>query len=160
MPLTTVAGDLFQASETIIAHGCNAQGVMGSGFALEIKNRFPDAFALYREEYERRGLKTGSIVVWNGPSVTVLNCITQERYGKTGQFVCYDSLASCMREIERMAREEIGAFAYERRVAMPLIGAARGGGDWNVISQIIDTELRSVEAVAYDLRPAPARAFA
>lgn len=159
MPLTTATGDLFHGTETIIAHGCNAQGDMHRGFAAQIMKRFPDAFALYRSEFESRGLKTGSIIVWDGPSATVINCITQDRYGRGKQFICYDALTSCMREIERMAKDRVGVFAYERRIAMPLIGADRGGGDWNIISQIIDTELRSVEAVAYSLKPMPAPAF-
>lgn len=159
MPLTTATGDLFNGTETIIAHGCNAQGEMRRGFAAHIMKRFPDAFALYRDEYETRGLKTGSILVWNGPSTTVINCITQDRYGRGKQFICYDALTSCMREIERMAKNEIGPFAYDRRIAMPFIGADRGGGDWHIISQIIDTELRSVDAVAYSLAPVATPAY-
>ena len=31
-------GDLLSVTKGIIAHGCNAQGVMGSGVALQIKN--------------------------------------------------------------------------------------------------------------------------
>ncbi len=35
--ITYKQGDLMKASETYIAHGCNAQGVMGSGVAKAIR---------------------------------------------------------------------------------------------------------------------------
>ena len=32
-------GDLLEAEEVVIVHGCNAQGVVGSGVALAIRNK-------------------------------------------------------------------------------------------------------------------------
>ena len=45
-------GDLTQAEEYIIAHGCNAQGKMGSGVAKAIRREFPQAYSYYRSAYE------------------------------------------------------------------------------------------------------------
>lgn len=33
-----VLGDLFEASEAALAHGCNCQGSMGAGIAVEFKH--------------------------------------------------------------------------------------------------------------------------
>jgi len=44
-------GDLFSNTEGYIVHGCNAQGVMGSGVAKIVKDQYFDAFKRYAECY-------------------------------------------------------------------------------------------------------------
>lgn len=45
-----VKGDIFKdlSENVIIIHSANCQGVMGRGFASELKARFPDAYSDYR----------------------------------------------------------------------------------------------------------------
>ena len=44
-------GDLLKTEIPYIAHGCNAQGVMGSGVAKVIREKWPLAFQVYWEDY-------------------------------------------------------------------------------------------------------------
>jgi len=37
--------------KVFIAHGCNCKGVMGSGFALQVKTMYPKAYEQYRSFY-------------------------------------------------------------------------------------------------------------
>lgn len=153
-------GDITQASEFIIAHGCNAQGVMGSGVAKAIRKAYPKAYADYLHKYETDGLKLGDIV-WSYthnkpdlpaeflPTRLIANCITQQHYGKDRKvYVNYEAIQTCMRQIDFINRAWYDSI---QKVAMPKIGAGLGGGDWSVISKIIEEEITSTEPVIYVL---------
>ena len=66
--------------------------------------------------------------------MAVVNAYTQYNFGKVKrQYVDYDAVRSCFKEIKT-------TFSGHR-IGFPLIGAGLGGGDWDVISRIIDEEL-------------------
>lgn len=148
MKIVYKTGNLLEAEEPAIAHGCNAQGVMGSGVAAFVRSRYPEAYADYRAVYEERGLKVGE--VWPVPCAPhwVLNAITQEFFGNaasTGKvYVSYDGIRDAMKFINEMAK--IKDFSA---VAMPLIGAGLAGGSWKVISAIIEEEATDFRPVVY-----------
>lgn len=155
MALTYRRMDLFKGDERALAHGCNMQGRFGRGFAKAVSERYPEAFAAYRAAHEAGRLRLGLIVPWVGPERAVLNMITQDRYGRGERFVDYDAVRECFGMVERGARRHIerreGFFFEDPRLAIPRIGADRGGGDWDVIAAIIAEEVRSVEVVVYSL---------
>lgn len=137
-------GNLVEAPENIIAHGCNAQGVMGSGVALAIRNAFPRAFQEYKNHYAKYGLFIGDNVYAPTDGKIIVNCITQEYYGREKtRYVSYDAIASCMKKIKS------NILLYS--VAMPKIGSMLGGGDWNVIEAIIKSELNDRLVTIYVL---------
>lgn len=156
MKIEYVKGDLFATNITTIVHGCNAQGVMGSGVAKTIREMYPKAYERYRKEYElHHHLTLGKLVVVpcgdrvNDPDnyKVIVNAITQDFYGRDGsRYVSYDAVADAMQAIDRMS-EVYGI----TEVAMPQIGAGLGGGDWNVIAAIIESELKTVRPVVYIL---------
>lgn len=130
-----IKGNLFEYSTDVplvIVHGCNAQGVMGSGVAKEFKTRYPSAYAQYKKDISA-GFRPGS-VSWkfHSDDLFLASAITQEYYGKDGrQYVSYDAIEQCIRIIFRMLKNT------ETEVIMPKIGAGLGGGDWAVIEDII-----------------------
>lgn len=140
-----ITGDLLQADEQIIVHGCNAQGVMGSGIAKAIRDRYPDCYDTYKAAYDTRGLKTGEVIWWSNDDLVVANAITQQFYGRdeTIRYCSYDAIASCVALIDQIAAGV--------SVAFPLIGAGLANGDWNVIAAIIESEAKSFEPVVYRL---------
>lgn len=156
MKIEYIKGDLFATDITTIVHGCNAQGVMGSGVAKIIREKYPKAYDRYRKEYELHNhLKLGHVIpVPCGDRVNdpdnykiIVNAITQDFYGRDGtRFVSYDAVADAMTIINRFS-EVYGI----TEVAMPLIGAGLGGGDWNVIAAIIESELKTVQPIVYQL---------
>lgn len=148
MKIEYVKGDLFDTEQTVIVHGCNAQGVMGSGVAKIIREKYPKAYERYKKEYDlHQHLKLGSIIPVRCGDKVVVNAITQDFYGKSSErFVSYDAVAECMRQIDMMY--DLYGFT---EVAMPQIGAGLGGGDWNVIAAIIESELKSIKPYVYIL---------
>lgn len=137
MGIITKKGNLLDA-KGIIVHGCNCQGVMGSGVALAIKNKWPDAYAMYKQKWATMGIMEGDIItVAVAPGVFVVNALTQEFYGRTKghRYVSYDAVQEAFAKIQ--------PFAWDLGlpVNFPLIGAGLGGGDWEIISTIIDRTL-------------------
>ena len=131
-----------------IAHGCNAQGMMGSGIARSIRNRWPVVYDEFRRARRKLGVNIGVKV----PEVTVINCVTQETYGRDKNVVyCdYEAIRRCMNGIS------LSLYWYYHsskpvKVGMPMIGAGLANGDWDIISKIIEEESRHFQPVVYKL---------
>ncbi len=139
-------GCLTNASEYIIAHGCNAMGVFNSGVAKSIRQKWPGSYKSYIDHYKSRGKLYPGQVIWaESKGKLIANCITQYYYGRDGkQYVEYDAIRECLRAINKFECKELG-------LAMPLIGAGLGGGDWEIISKIICEEITNVNPVVYIL---------
>lgn len=127
-------GNLLDVKEGIILHGCNAQGVMGSGVALAFKQRFPSAYQQYLADYRRGWLELGYISLYpETESLVLASGITQEFYGrdKNVQYVDYNAIGTILLKLQELFPGWC--------VHIPKIGAGYGNGDWNIIEQIIDS---------------------
>lgn len=146
-------GNLVDAPELIIAQGCNAQGVMGSGVAKAIRDKWPEVFPGYKRFCEEAINPLGmTYPIYAGTGEDrklIFNMITQRFYGRDNKvYVDYDSIRSCMRFANLRAK----AYTPEpHMVAMPKIGAGLGGGDWSVISKIIEEESTNFQPVVYTI---------
>lgn len=49
MTIQIVNGDLLEASEDILGHQVNCQGVMGSGIAKILRDRYPNLYPEYKK---------------------------------------------------------------------------------------------------------------
>jgi O-acetyl-ADP-ribose deacetylase (regulator of RNase III) len=138
--MKTIYGDLIELGLVgqfdVIAHGCNCMCVMGAGLAKQIKRKFPDVFALDR----RSGVTTEKIggINWvdhdiDGHNLTVVNAYTQVHYGHNQRQCEYGAIRECMQKIKK--------HFSGKRIGLPKIGAGLGGGDWNLIREIIEHEL-------------------
>lgn len=122
-------GDVLNnPNSNIIMHGCNYQGVMGSGIAKQIKLLFPESYEYYRKIYLKDGLKLGDIQVVETNGKVIINAMTQEFYGTDKRQVSYDALVKCFEHVNDL----------DCAISMPKIGAGLGGGDWNIIHSIIE----------------------
>lgn len=134
-------GDMLTAPFVIVAHGCNAQGAMGSGAALAVIQRYPKNKKTYQEFHRKNGLKLGQ-VVWHMDRDDELqmhriiaNCITQEFAGHDGKkYVDYPAIKTCLEQVADVALSN-----NWDGVAMCQIGAGLAGGDWAVILEIVES---------------------
>lgn len=147
-------GDFLEGPEIYVLHGCNCLGVMGSGAAKAVKEKYPDAYRLYCMQHAAEGLLLGDLqysIQDNG--VTVFNGMTQNTYGRNPKvlYVSYHAI----REVIRNVNVYVSSFATDMagppRVAMPRIGAGTGNGDWDIISQIIQENSPHFQPVVYEL---------
>ena len=143
----------------IIVHGCNCQGAMGAGFALGIKNMYPGAYESYRLEYTTNGLRLGESTWFdNNDNIIIVNANTQDYYSRTSNVVSvdYNAVRKCFRDINDEALKILGTNIVmpsisdiadcdikitEVQIHFPLIGCGLAGGNWKIVSQIIDEEI-------------------
>lgn len=151
-----VYGDLLklfnQSQFDVIIHGCNCGCNMGAGIAKAIAEEFPEAYHadLATPKFDKGKLGTYSYAdIWvdvdtpDGPDRIflgrIINAYTQFHWrsaGAGGKPLCdYEAL----RKVFMSLKKDLGGKGL--RFGLPAIGAARAGGDWSIISQIIDEEL-------------------
>lgn len=141
MKLITKTGNLLHVTTGHIVHGCNAQGVMGSGVALAVKQTYPEVYDDYSHIYRDVGLTLGKAYpVHINDQLTVWNAITQDSYGYGIRQTSYDAVATCFAQINKYINDTVlfDVRHTPAEVHIPLIGAARGGGNWEIIREIIE----------------------
>jgi O-acetyl-ADP-ribose deacetylase (regulator of RNase III) len=143
MKIEYIEGDLLNTEIRHIIHGCNSHGVMGSGVAKAIRDKYPQAYRDYNDVYNNRGLDLGDIIASvQDDGKIILNAITQKDFGRAAGnvYVSYWAIAEVFRKIEQW---DVGT------VAMPKIGAGLANGDWNVIEAIIENTLVKTKPIVY-----------
>lgn len=134
MPIKFIKGDILTSSYEIICHGVNASGGFGSGIAGQIAKKYPLVRQEYFRKYQDSGWKLGECqFVWI-PSINkyIVNICTQEKYGKENKlYVNYEAIENGIRFVLKYALQE------KFSVATVKLGCGLGGGDWNIVRQII-----------------------
>jgi len=151
----TRIGDLLDATG-IIVHGCNSHGIMGSGVAKQIKDKWPNVYENYNNRYLSQGLPLGSIdYVRVALKILVVNAITQRDYGRASQlYVSYDAIEAAFIRINDLMLKEIAFKPIPQVVNFPLIGCGLANGSWEIISKIIDDTLDdTISKVLWIQRP-------
>lgn len=149
-------GVIFDADVDAIVVTVNTVGEMGAGLALEARLRFPEMFVAYRAQCESGSLDVGTLWLWSGSTPQVL-CFPTKRHWRNPSQVRY--LRS---GLERLT-ENYGNWGL-RRVALPHLGADRGGLDWTeqvrpLVYELLDP-LPDLDVTVYGYSPrAPERAF-
>jgi len=143
-------GDLLDVTSGIIIHGCNSHGVMGSGVALAVKNKYPGAYESYRnyidESKDDQDL-LGSVIVYEvNDNLSVANMITQKDFGTHKRQVNYGAIARGFDDLEEFYANAPGLVFH-----FPKIGAGLGGGDWEVIAEIIEQMCPNRRLVCWEL---------
>lgn len=142
-------GDLLQSDCTVIAHGCNCFHTMGVGMAKSISDKYPGAFAVDITTPWGDPEKLGTFSKYSAPDGRIIyNLYTQYKYGRNQRHTDYDAVKaafSAMRvDIVSMNIPNIKFGTYK-------IGCKLGGGDWNIVSKIIDDEMKDIQVHVYDL---------
>jgi O-acetyl-ADP-ribose deacetylase (regulator of RNase III) len=127
-------GSLLDVTSGIIVHGCNMRAVMGSGVAKSIKEKYPKCFTVYKNKLLEYRLKLGD-VIYHYPTddLLIANALTQDNYGTKERYVNYVAVANAFQKVIQVAHLE-----NFTKINFPFIGAGLAGGDWNIISNIID----------------------
>lgn len=145
--ITEINSDLFKTDAKYILHGCNAKGKMGKGVALEIRHRYPQAYTSYLERHMKYGLILGEYYPVDCGEKIIINAITQsdyaKAYGDSKRYVSYDAIAEIFESLNNKYKGSI--------IAMPRIGSQLGGGNWNIIKDILKTTSSDLDLKIYYL---------
>lgn len=150
MSIKYIQGDLLNSDCDIIGHGCNCFNNMGSGIAWQIRQQMPEVYEadFFETEMGDRA-KLGGFTKAFSKGKMVYNIYSQYKYGHDKVFVEYDHLE---RALELM-REDIKRNGdYENcKIGLPLIGCGLAGGDWNIVSKIIEMVFKDKDIYVYKL---------
>lgn len=146
MKLIYKIGDVTEASERAVVHGCNARGRMGSGVALAIRNKFPKAYQDYRFEYNTEGLVMGAVYMTVTKGFYIFNAITQDDANTVRRNADYEAIYKAFEKLNDDA-----AVLKLPAIAMPRIGAGLAMGNWRIISTIIEETSSNYQPTVYDL---------
>lgn len=120
-----ISGDLTLETSGLIIHGVNAQGKMGSGIALAIRNKWPEVYTAYANHPQGK-VQLGNVqFVSISDGLYVGNCWTQEFYGKDGKIYADKNAV-------KVALEKAFDFCsqYKLELKSPKIAAGLGGLSW------------------------------
>ena len=154
MAVVIKEGNVFDSDAQIICHQVNCQGVMGSGVAKEVRERYPVVYEEYKhlcdanKKYTAGLLGKAQIVPVDGTLYRyIVNCFGQDRYGYDGaQYTSIGALMEAFIFVAQMAKKN------NMKVAMPYkIGCCRGGADWNNVLNIINIVFANVDVELWKL---------
>lgn len=148
-------GDLLKTNCDYICHQVNCQGVMASGIAKSIREKWPEVYNQYKhfcDEHDRLacelygGYENGPIgsdlllgkiqKVEINDKQSVINMFSQLTYGYDHQrYTSYDAFINALYKIrDGIPKGSKIGFPYD-------IGCVRGGANWNIIETMISEVL-------------------
>lgn len=151
MSIRILVGDLLEATEDIIVHQVNCRKKMGSGIALQIKIKFPEAYMQYRDAFTQLEPEEllGKIQIIKINDKYICNLFGQLDYGYDGmKYTSYDALDNGFNKVFQYANEN------NLSVAIPYkIGSDRGGASWNVVYTMLQNlfEESKIQLTIYKL---------
>lgn len=144
--------DIFESGADAICHQVNCQGVMGSGIAKQVKDKYPLVFDLYKnkcklhsaEELLGQSQFVETIMHYDTPFYGIFNLFAQDKFGYDGKcYTDYEALRKSLEDVNNHFRKGKGAV-----VAIPyLMSCHRGGGNWDVVYKIIEETLTNCDVL-------------
>lgn len=153
-----IKGSIFDVGAQVIVHQVNCMGVMGSGVAKQVRDRFPSIFIAYHHAVKTldHNCLGGCLVVEAKPGLRIANLFGQYYYrgfkeddlylvdefwkqpefdkqtGEAIRFTNYEAFWNGLVRLKEELRPE------EIKIAFPYnIGCDRGGANWGVIKVMI-----------------------
>ena len=136
-----------------IAHSCNTRNIMGGGIALQIKNRYPQAYEADTEAYNKEYDKNGQYIHWLGKyskaeieskflpnnKGRIYNLYTQASVGAGKRQVDYEIFWKALKNMQ----EDLLFIQHEtgepQVLGLPYgISCGLAGGCWKIILAIIE----------------------
>lgn len=148
-----INGNVFDSDAQVIVHQVNCQGVMGSGVALQVREKFPNVYKEYKLYCNKTRNQLGELLgdvllvdknggVWNYGEVDIVTCsypfianiFGQDKYGYNGEK--YTDIKALRQGMSTLA---FVASIHNWKIAMPYnIGCDRGGANWEEVYTIIE----------------------
>lgn len=154
-----IKGDITETELDYIVHGVNCRNTMGSGVARALFERWDEVKLEYHDFYNKM-LKMGRTTPENllgayhfvftedidkfNETPVVINAFTQLDYGYDGKRrIDYEAIAKIFESLNEKLEGET--------IAIPKIGCGLAGGNWEIVSRIIDDATPDVEVWVYEL---------
>lgn len=145
--LKIIKGNIFESNATAILHQVNCQGVMGSGVAKQVREKYPSVYQSYKRACENLGPygvfgKIQVCTINSDKSRFIVNLFSQLNYGYSGCYTDYEKLRECLKKVNERFSGCTVAIPY-------LLGCGRGGGNWEIVSKMIEETLTDCDVAFY-----------
>lgn len=128
-----VKGDVLNVKTDYVAHQVNTLGIMGSGLALDIKNKYPNVFVEYKRKCNELGEGLiGTYIPIQVPDshLIILNCFSQKGMSRTQRTTDYEAVKKVFKQIEKSIKPgKVISVPYK-------YGCGLANGDWNTVHKI------------------------
>jgi len=143
-----IDGNILEAKENIIGHSCNCMGVMGSGLAKQIRNKYPKVFKDYQTYLTNIKFSIQALgkcqIVKAEENKYIANLFGQYKYGRDKQYTDYTALEEALFSLKVSAKD------HNKSVAIPFnIGCGLAGGSWEVVYKIIEEVFSDYDVALY-----------
>lgn len=148
MPVEYRTGDLFSSDTDALAHGCNCQGVMGAGIAVQFRKRYPEMFKEYQNRCRTYQFYLHSVYPYEAPDGRVIYNLGTQVY--PGPHADLFAIKCCM---EIMVTYPTKKDQVIRSIALPRIGCGLGGLNWMDVKKVIEQvgSKTDIDLVVYSL---------
>tara|TARA_R110000772_G_scaffold249530_2_gene363901 strand:+ start:58352 stop:58843 length:492 start_codon:yes stop_codon:yes gene_type:complete len=144
---------LLDKQVNYLIHCANCQVKMGSGIALQIKKKIPQAYEA-DVEFDKRfhrdrldGINKLGLTTFGkiGSNHGVINIYGQYEPQQTGRAVNYEALAKGFDSVAKLV------FGYPTEtICLPkLLGCDRAGGDWRIVRSMLDVYFGDIPNEVY-----------
>lgn len=127
--LTYKRGDLLDATEDIICHQCNTEGIFGGGLALQIKSIYPECEDVVKDFAENivNGNVVGEYYLYETDKYTIASCFSQNSDFTTN----YEALKVIFNRLLQYCQDN------GLSIAIPyMYGCGIASGDWLEVRDI------------------------
>lgn len=130
-----IYSDLLTSDADIIAHQVNCLGLMGTGLALQIRNKYPRVFERYRmfckqNNFSRTLLGKVQVIETNGKFIA--NVFAQYSVSRNLVMTNYSALRTAMQGLHDVAKKR------NLSIAVPYnLGCGNAGGNWHTVLSIL-----------------------
>lgn len=148
----SVGNLLEDVKEGVIIQQVNAQGVMGSGIAKAIRDKWPlvwDEYTVFAgppyTQPEAGAKLLGEVLLTEvSPGLIVANVVGQQFFRRQGspegvRYTSYDALDRAFTYLADLFQ------GLPTQMHFPLIGSDRGGAHWPIVREIIEHRLRAFD---------------
>lgn len=136
-----INADIFTIKSNLLVHQVNCRGVMGSGIAKVVREKYPQVYNSYVKEVKSALLGSASLlgyaqIVKITDDFSICNLFGQNCYGRDGKrYTNYEALT--------IAFETINQNFSGQTVTIPYgLGCSLGGGNWEIVFTIIKETLK------------------
>lgn len=140
--MKTIEKDILTVEEGIICSQVNCMGVMGSGLAKSIRDKWPKVYVEYKEycdkfENKKYQLLGNILMVEVADNLFVANLFGQYDYGLDGRKTEYCAVNNALQELHAFI--SLNLHWKNTPVYIPYrMSSDRAGGDFNIILDIVE----------------------
>ena len=128
-----IKGNVLDCNCKYIVHQVNCKGIMGSGLALQVRNRYPNVYEEYIKMCRKRNLLGEIQIVPIDNERNIVNMFTQENIGRNRRQTDYKAMLQAFNKLFNIATGNNGG-----DIAIPkLLGCGLAGGNWETVLRII-----------------------